>query len=200
MSSYYSQTTLRPAQGFGGGLGVDQTQPGLPFVRDLMPTDIRTVTDGMEEYIRKYFPGFLNFDAIRLVGVNLNPWSDRIMNFVKTVVDVERSLQATLTRDNEPLFRDKHHEQHPKVSDSDVSTYFRAWYDMTSAGRIPSSISKPWDYTPTTLAQDIGTAVGQGSQSAMSSGLGNLTPLILGAIAVYAGVTVFLPKMLTGRK
>ena len=195
MSSYYTKTTT---------LGADQTDPGLPAFRDLFKTDITKVVNGMEEYVRKYYPGLLNFDAIRLIGVTLiDPWSPRIMDFVKTVLDVERSISATLTRDNESIFRDKHHEQHPSVSDADVSVYFRAWNDMMAAGRIPESIAKPWSYVPTTLMQDIGKGVGEfigaGAKPLADKGL-NIPMLVFGAIAVYAGVTVFLPKMLLGKK
>jgi hypothetical protein len=177
-------------------LGIDETQPAPAFVRLVVTPDITEATNNIETLIRAYYPGFLNFDAIRKIGINLNPWSDKIMGFLQTVVDYERTIQQTLTRDNEAAFRDKVHEQHADYRDDDVTDYFRAWNELLAAGRIPDTLTRPWGYTPTTIAQDVGAAVGQTASSASKSGVGDIAPLVLGAIAVYAAVTVFLPKML----
>jgi hypothetical protein len=181
-------------------LGIDETQPAPLFVRLAVTPDITEVTNAIETLIKSYYPGFLNFDAMRKIGFSLNPWSDKIMGFVSTVIDCERAAGQTLTRDNESAFRDKVHERHPDYRDDDVTDYFRAWNDLISAGRIPATITQPWNYTPTTISQDAGTALGQAASSASASGIGDIAPLVLGAIAVYAAVTVFLPKMLLNRK
>lgn len=181
-------------------LGIDETSPAPVFVRLVVTPDITQATNDIEALIRAYYPGFLNFDAIRKIGINLNPWSDKIMGFVQTVVDYERVVTQTLTRDNEAAFRDKVHEQHADYRDDDVTDYFRAWNELLAAGKLPSTLTQPWGYTPTTIAQDVGAAAGEAASAASKSGIGDIAPLVLGAIAVYAAVTVFLPKMLLSRK
>lgn len=168
-------------------LGIDETKPAAPFVRIVAPTDIQKVSMAMAELIKGYYPGLdlLNPSLWRKLG--FSAVEGPLVTFVQRVVSRERELKQSLTADGSEYFLDYLLNTYGYRAD-DLADYMKAYVDLVRQGSVPKSIMEPWDYTPTTFAQDVGAATGAATKS--------IAPLLLGAIAVYAAVTVLLPKLI----
>lgn len=165
-------------------IGVDETQPAPPFVRIVAPTDIQKVAAEMCRIIKDYYPGIdiLNIDLWRKVGFDGAP----VIEFLQRMIGLSRerkdSIDDTTINDYKTILRTRY-----GYDVQDMVDYTRAFLQAKREGLVPNSILRPYEYEPTTVTQDVIKTITK-----------DFGPLILGAIAVYALVSVFLPNVITG--
>lgn len=169
-------------------IGIDETQPALPFVRLVAPTDIQQVAAELSRIIKDYYPGFdlLNPDLWRKLG--FSTLEGPLIDFLQRLVQVERERGDSLTASNISSYYVAMKDRYG-YSTEDLNDYLRAFTEAAAAGLVPDTILKPYSYTPTTAAEDV-------AQTVSRTVIPTLGPLLLGALAIYAAVTVLLPKLI----
>lgn len=168
-------------------LGADETQAAGLFVRLVAPTEVQKISARMAQIIKGYYAGvdWLNAYLWRILGVSTleGPLIDFLTNMIALERERRDSLNEATAGEYKATLRARHGYDVDQVVD-----YVRAYLQCMKEGLVVQAIQEPWTYTPTTIAQDVG-GVATGTVKA-------LTPLLLGAVAVYAFVSVFLPNLL----
>jgi hypothetical protein len=182
-------------------LGEDQTAPAGLILDIISPTDANQVAADMAELVKTYYPGNiltqeLNPDLWRKLG--FDAYSGPIPGWLKTVVAWERTNKTSLDKNTATAFTTQLFQNTNVYRSDDNDDYIRAWTDLDAQGRLPDTMKKPWTYTAPAggLLSDVAGAAGKAVGSAASGMGAGVGVLLLGAVAVYAAVTVFLPKML----
>jgi hypothetical protein len=156
--------------------GEDETQAGLPFVRLFNPTEFDTAISKM----------ISEYNAIK-PWYNLNLFSTEMQDWLTHVIDEEKIRQTTLTAQNAPDFNEAIKAKYPDMDSGNMIDYTTCYLNAQAAGAVAQAISHPWTYTPTE-----GTAISDAATGVVKS----VTPLILGAVAVYALFSAFLPNLI----
>jgi hypothetical protein len=165
-------------------LGIDETKAGLPFVRMIAPTEFDQVISIMLRRIKGYHGGidFLNPGLWLEIGAEGGPVKD----YLTYVMDIARTTKTAMTPENAPDFNTQIKEKYG-LNSGYLIEYSKAYLECVETGEVPKEIREPWSYEPTSVAQDVGSGV--------TAGVKTLGPLILGAVAVYALVSAFLPNL-----
>jgi len=172
-------------------LSADEQQPNtVPFLRMVAPTDIQKVAERMRNIITGYYTGIdvLNFALWRKIG--MTSLEGPLVDFLTRMMQWERDNKQSLVRDGSEYFVD-YMMQKFAYNANDLADYVKAYLDALEGGMVPPTISEPWDYTPTTTGEDVAKGA--------AAGVKTLAPLILGIVAVYAAVTVLVPKLILQR-
>jgi hypothetical protein len=165
-------------------LGIDETKPGLLYVRDFSPTDLDKVETEIVRRVMGYYPGIdlLNADLWRKLGFAGGP----VYEYLQQMMDLERRWNKSMDAGNAPEFNTEIQSVYATNS-QDLIDYSRAYTEALAEGLVPETISKPWTYTATSVVQDVGAGVQMGVKT--------FWPLILGGVAVYALAAAFLPNL-----
>lgn len=136
-------------------LGIDEQAPGIPYVRAFNPSEFDKVVLNMTRLIKEYYPGIdlLNLELWGLLGFGSVP----VENFLNQYIQIARENNIVYTPENEPFFIEEMENRFSSDPEK-LSVYFKALYDLKKAGKVPDIIYNPAGYTPTELAEDIGTA------------------------------------------
>ncbi len=158
----------------------DETAPGLPFIRLVNPTDFDKTLSKMVELYNAQYPGIAWSD---LFGWGMSDW-------LKHVIDLSREWKTGIVDSaSAGTFNAAIFARYPKANPEQMQKYAEAYLLALAASAVPASVQKPWSYTPT----EVGDGIALGSKAVVKS----MTPLILGAVAVYALVSAFLPNLIS---
>ena len=169
-------------------MGADETAAStIPFIRFLNPTDVQDVVQALRDKIATYHGGLDVLNPFLWMEVGLNNAEGPVYDFVQRLIEWERVNQATVTAKNGEVFLD-HMTRSYEYNLKHLADYVKAFTSLVAESRVPSTIAQPWGYTPTSAAEDVGAAVATATTK--------MAPLLLGALAVYAAVTVLIPKLI----
>lgn len=158
-------------------LGIDQQDQGIPFYRFINPTDLDKVVKKMVEVINdNHSFDLVNPSLWALVGLG----GDTVAAFMKRYILVARQLRKTLTQSTRAIYEAELNTRYG-YNDKALDEYLDAYLQVLSAGLVPDSIARPWNYNESSIQSDI---------------LKTLIPLVLGAVAVYGVATVGLPVLI----
>jgi hypothetical protein len=87
------------------------------------------------------------------------------------------------------------------INEINLAEFLIALFTLGESGQIPSTIYTPYDYTPTSIAQDIGNVTGSVTESVVRNvsknalPLGLIAALAIGAYAFFSGGYSKAPKL-----
>lgn len=170
-------------------LGADEQSRSALFVRYINPSDLQKLSYRMRDSIKARLSwDWINPQAWRLLGFEGGP----VETYLERLVLLQRQWGSTMTASNRTSFERVLVEKYG-YNPEDVAIWTDAYLELFEAGLVPSTISQPWTYEPTTLAEDIGGTVKKSIFPALAL-------VGIAAVAVYGFTTQGIPGLAAKRR
>lgn len=177
MSSY---KTLR--------FGIDETQPAPVFVRLVSPTDIQKVSARMSAIIKDYHEGLDILNPYLWSVLGMSTLSGPVVDFLTRLVGLQRERKDSLTKDTAAAYILLIAARFPEYSTEQIKDYVNSYLQCMSEGVVPESIVRPYDYHPSSAAEDAAAVA--------TSAVKSLAPWLVGGAVVYMLITAGIPSMI----